>query len=86
MDFDLALIGQLSSVLKGLRGVGKVVETMEKYKKLSDAAQELVKNKAFIKKGVYTIPIPLAGGGVHVWVGRKYAETILVGSGKGLGV
>lgn len=84
MDFDLALIGQLSSVLKGVKGVGKVITTMEKYKKLTAVGQELVKNKAFIKKGVYTIPIPLAGGGVHVWVGRKYAETMLVGSGKGL--
>jgi len=54
------------------------------YKKLTAVAQELVKNKAFIKKGVYTIPIPLAGAGVHVWIGRKYAETMLVGSGKGL--
>ena len=83
MDFDLALAGQLSSVLKGVKGVGKVLTTMEKYKKLSYAAQELVKNRAFIKKGVYTIPIPLAGIGVHVWVGRKYAETMLVGSGRG---
>ena len=45
-----------------------------------------MKNKAFIKKGVYTIPIPLAGAGVHVWVGRKYAETMVVGSGTGLGI
>lgn len=84
MDFDLALIGQLGSVLKGLKGVGKIIKTMEKYKKLSYTAQELVKNKAFLKKGVYTIPIPLAGAGVHVWVGRKYAETMVVGSGRGL--
>lgn len=82
MDFDLAIVGQLSAVLKGVKGVGKVVTTMEKYKKLSTVAEELVKNKAFIKKGVYTIPI--AGGGVHVWVGRKYAETMVVSSGKGL--
>jgi hypothetical protein len=84
MDFDLALIGQLSSVLKGLRGISKVIETMDKYKKLSYTAEEILKNKAFVKKGVYTIPIPLAGVGVHVWVGRKYAETMVVGSGKGL--
>ncbi len=84
LDFDLAFIGQLSSVLKGLSGVGKVIKTMEDYAKLSYAAQELVKNRAFIKKGVYTIPIPFAGGGVHVWAGRKYAETMLVGSGVGL--
>lgn len=84
MDFDLALGGQLSSVLKGVNGVGKVITTMEKYKKLTYVAQELVKNKAFVKKGVYTVPVPLAGVGVHVWIGRKYAETMLVGSGKGL--
>jgi len=42
---------------------------------------ELLKNQAFVKPGVYTTPIPLAGAGVHVWAGRKYAETMLVGSG-----
>ncbi len=41
---------------------------------------ELLKNQAFVKPGVYTIPIPLAGAGVHVWAGRKYAETMLVSS------
>lgn len=84
MDFDLAFIGQLSSVLKSLSGVGKVVKTMEEYAKLTYAASELLKNQAFVKPGVYTIPIPLAGAGVHVWAGRKYAETMLVGSGFGL--
>ena len=84
MDFDLALGGQLGSVVKGLKGVGKVVKLMEEYKKLTYASQELAKNGAFVKRGVYTIPIPLAGVGVHVWLGRKYAETMLVGSGTGL--
>jgi hypothetical protein len=84
LDFDLALIGPLSTVLKGLTGVGKVVKSMEAYGKLSYAAQELLKNKAFVKKGVYTIPIPMAGLGVHVWAGRKYGETMLAGSGVGL--
>ena len=61
MDFDLAIGGQLGGLLKGMKGIGTVVKTMEKYKKLSAVGQELAKNKAFIKKGVYTIPIPLAG-------------------------
>lgn len=84
MDFNLAIGGQLGGVLKGLSGIGKVVKTMEKYKKLSYAGLELLKNKAFIKKGVYVIPIPLAGAGVHVWVGRKYATTSLANTGTGL--
>jgi len=83
MDFNLAIGGQLGGLLKGMKGLGTVVKTMEKYKKLSAVGQELVKNKAFIKKGVYTIPIPFAGGGVHVWVGRKYATTKVEGTGVG---
>ena len=82
VDFDLAIGGQLSSALKGLKGVGKVIKTMGDYKKLTYVGQELAKNRAFVKKGVYTIPIPLAGGGVHVWVGRKYSETMLNSTGK----
>lgn len=83
MDFDLAIGGQLKALLKGLKGIGKVLETMEQYKKLNYAGQELLKNKAFFKKGVYTIPIPLAGAGVHVWIGRKYARTVLQSTGTG---
>lgn len=82
MDFDLAIGAKLSSVLKGLKGIGKVIKTMEDYKKLTYVGQELAKNRAFVKKGVYTIPIPLAGGGVHVWVGRKYSETMVNSVGK----
>lgn len=84
MDFDLAFGGQLGSVLKGLKGVGTVVEKMDEYKKLSYVAQELAKNRAFIKRGVYTIPIPLAGGGIHIWVGRKYGKISVVDSGTGI--
>lgn len=84
MDFDLALGAQLSSALKALKGIGKVVKTMEEYGKLKYAAEQLLKNKAFWNKGVYTIDIPLAGGGLHVWFGRKYGETFVAGHGTGI--
>ena len=61
-----------------------MLDKMDDYKKLSYAGEELLKNKAFVKKGVYTIPIPLAGAGVHVWLGRKYAQTMLQSAGTGL--
>lgn len=80
-DFDLAIGAQLGSALKSLKGVGTVVKTLNDYKKLNYVGQELLKNKAFLKKGVYTIPIPLAGAGLHVWVGRKYGEIMLNSTG-----
>ena len=61
-----------------------MVDTLDKYKKLNYVGQELVKNQAFVKKGVYTIPIPFAGAALHVWAGRKYAEIMLQGTGTGL--
>lgn len=84
LDFDLALGTKLSAYLKGLRGIGKVVKTIEKYKKLDYAAQQLIKHRGFRKRGVYQIPIPLAGGGLHVWFGRQYGGIDLSRAGKGL--
>jgi hypothetical protein len=84
MDFDLAFIGKLSDALKSLTGVGKIVKTMEQYEKLTYVASELIKSQGFIKPGVYTIPVPFTGVGVHVWAGRKYAETFVVSTGFGL--
>ena len=84
MDFDLAPGANLGALLKGLRGIGPMLDVMAKYKKTSYVAQEVAKNAAFMKPGVYTIPIPKTGPGMHVWVGRKYAETMVVASGMGL--
>lgn len=84
MDFDLDLGTKLGSALKGLRGIGKVVKTMDEYKKLQYAGKQLLQNRYFYKKGVYTIDIPFGGVGLHVWVGRKYTETFVQGSGTGI--
>ena len=81
LDFELALGGNLGSVLKGIKGIGTVVNVMDKYKKLAHAAQELAKNQVFYKPGVYTISIPGAGAGMHVWAGRKYGGITLHSSG-----
>jgi hypothetical protein len=84
MDFDLDLGTQLGSALKGIKGIGKVVKTMEEYKKLNYLGKQFMQNRAFLKKGVYTIDVPFAGIGLHVWVGRKYTETFVQGSGTGI--
>lgn len=81
-DLDLAIGGQLGSALKSVKGIGKIVNTMEKYEKLTHAGIEITKNKGFMKKGLYTIPILGAGAGMHVWTGRKYGSVSVANTGK----
>ncbi len=83
-DLDLAIGGKLGDALKGLKGIGKIINTMEKYEELSHAAIEITKNKGFMKKGLYTIPMLGVGIGAHVWTGRKYGgiEVMSVGRTK----
>lgn len=88
MDWDLALYASLKAYIDSIKHVGKLIRLMDEYKKLSKVGEELVKNRAFLKSGVYTISIPTGPipQGVHVWYGRKYGETMLVGYGTGLGL
>lgn len=81
-DLDLAIGGKLGDVLKGLKGIGKIVTTMEKYEELSHAAIEITKNKGFVKKGLYTIPMLGVGAGLHVWTGRKYGDVTVISTGR----
>ncbi|AQQ06412.1 hypothetical protein B0E33_24830 [Roseibium algicola] len=83
-DLDLAIAGKLGDVLKGIKGIGKIVNTMEKYEELSHAAIELTKNKGFVKKGLYTIPMLGVGAGLHVWTGRKYGDVSVISVGRTL--
>ena len=80
-DWDLATGGPLGSALKGVRGIGRIVKTMDEFKKLAWTGQQLVKNFGALasKKGVYTFPINL---GLHIWIGKKTGVTRSVGSGR----
>lgn len=82
-DFDLALAAKLSDVLKGLKGIGRGVKTIEDYKKTRTVAEDVFKNRGIGKPGVYTIPIPLAGWGLHIWGGYKFGDIDVTNTGVG---
>jgi len=82
-DYDVALVTKLSAWLKGLKGIGKVVDTLQKYKKLSKSADFIYKNWKIYRRGIYTIPIPGAGTGAHLWGGWKAGEVEVTAQGKG---
>lgn len=79
-DFDIALTVKLSGALKGLKGIGKIVDTLEKYKKLRWGAEQLIKNRGALKPGIYSVPI--AGPGMHLWLGFKFGEAELISAGR----
>lgn len=81
-DLDLAAYGKYGDLLKSVKGIGKILKTMDQYEDLSHAAIELTKNKGFLKKGLYTIPILGAGIGLHAWTGRKYGDVTVMGRGR----
>ena len=80
-DFDLALGGELGSALKAVKTIGRMVKGVDDWKKIRYAAEQLIKNGAFIKPGLYVIPIPGAGTGIHAWAGNKYGGVTIVGHG-----
>ena len=73
-DFDIALATKLSDFLKGVKGLGKVIDTVEKYKKIRYLAEQAIKNAGIAKPGIYNIPIPFAGGGICLWGGTNSEE------------
>lgn len=81
-DFDVAIGPKLSAVLKSVSGVNKVIRTMEEYKKLTYAAENIIKNTGITKPGIYTLPIPVGGGGLHLWGGYKFGDVTLIHFGK----
>lgn len=85
-DFDLALGPKLSSVLKSFEAGTKAVDTVQKYKKTRYIAENLFKNRSLATEdsGIITLPIPLAGVGLHAWGGYKFGEVSIMGKGKGL--
>lgn len=83
-DFDVALFSKLSDFLKGVKGLGKSIDTIEKYKKMRYLTENAIKNAGINKPGVYTLPIPFAGGGVHLWAGYKFGDVTVVSAGLGV--
>ncbi len=83
-DFDLSIAAKLDSFFKGIRGVGKAVDTIQKYKKMRYLTENVIKNLGITNKGIYTIPIPLAGAGIHAWVGYKFGKVRIFRQGKGI--
>jgi len=83
-DFDIALVSKLSSWLKSLgsiKNLDKMIEAYEEFKKLRWAAEQVVKNRGVMKPGVYTIPIPAAGAGAHLWGGYKFGDVEVISTG-----
>jgi hypothetical protein len=83
-DFDLSLGAKLADFIKGLKGLGKVIDTIQKYKKLRYLVEVGIKNRGVTGPGIFAIPIPLAGVGLHVWVGFKFGDISIFRSGKGI--
>ena len=83
-DFDIAIGAKLGDFLKGVKGLGKAVDTIEKYKKLRYLTENAIKNVGITQPGVYTIPIPLAGTGIHLWGGYKFGDVTVFNTGTGI--
>ena len=83
-DFDIAIAAKLDSILKGIRGIGKAVDTIQKYKKMRYLTENAIKNLGISERGIYSIPIPLAGVGLHLWGGYKTGTVSIFSKGKGI--
>ena len=83
-DFDLAVGAKLGDLLKGIKGLGKAIDTIQKYKKLRYLTENAIKNMGITERGIYTIPIPLAGVGLHGWLGFKFGDVSVFRTGKGI--
>lgn len=87
-DFDLAIGAKLGDLLKGLSYLGKAVDTLDKYKKMRYLTENIVKNMVLNgspgSSGIITLPIPLAGAGIHLWGGFKFGTVSVMSTGKGI--
>ena len=83
-DFDVSIGAKLGDFFKGVKGLGKVVDTIEKYKKMRYLTENAIKNLGISKPGIYTIPIPFAGAGLHLWAGYKFGDVSVVDTGTGV--
>jgi len=87
-DFDIAIGVKLGDFLKGLRFLGKAIDTLDKYKKIRYITENILKNVVINSpsenSGIITIPIPLVGAGIHLWGGFKFGDVNIWHTGKGI--
>jgi len=83
-DFDIAIAAKLDSFIKGIRAIGDLVDTLQKYKKMRYLTENLIKNMGITEKGIYTLPIPFVGAGIHLWAGFKFGDVKTSNYGKGI--
>jgi len=83
-DFDVAIGAKLGDFLKDIKSLGRVIDGLEKYKKLRYVTENAIKNRAIIKPGIYTLPIPFAGVGLHLWGGFKFGDVSVFSTGVGI--
>lgn len=83
-DFDFALGARLSDFIRGVRGLGRAIDTAEKYRALTYLTENAIKNLGITSRGIHVIPIPLAGVGLHAWAGFKFGNVSLLRTGVGL--
>ena len=51
-DFDVAIGAKLGDFLKGVKGIGKAIDTIEKYKKTRYLTENAIKNLSRISPNV----------------------------------
>jgi hypothetical protein len=86
-DFDIAIGAKLGDFLKGLKYLGKAIDTLDKYKKMRYMTENILKtmvvNGLPDSSGIIALPIPFAGGGLHVWGGYKFGDVSIWQTGRG---
>jgi len=82
-DFEISIGGKFGDFLKSLKGIGKVASSIDDFKKIFYIVQNSIKNRSFPNQGIYTIPIPFAGGGMHLWGGYAFGDVKILSSGVG---
>jgi hypothetical protein len=83
-DFDISIGTRLGDFLKDLKYLGKAVDGIEKYKKMRYLVENAIKSRAITETGLYTIPIPFAGVGLHLWAGYKFGDVKIFSTGTGI--
>jgi len=80
-DFEVDIAGRLGSYLKGLKGTGKAVKTLEEHKELKKIAETIIKNRGAITSEPNIISIPTVGGGLQLWGGYKTTNVEVIRTG-----
>jgi outer membrane protein OmpA-like peptidoglycan-associated protein len=80
-DFDASLGAKLKGWLSSLKGVSKVIKTLDDYKKLKYVGEQAIKNRDLAQKGLHAFAVPMAGAGLHLWLGYKFGEVQVIDHG-----